>query len=115
MKNSTLAYIALNTKNSTKTHENEPSKPMITPTPPPILLSETEVAIKRLKRDKAPGDDGITVATLQDGGKPIASDLTNLYNQCLNQKRVPSAWKNAPVILIHKKGDTGDIKKLPTN
>ena len=30
--------------------------------------------------------------------------------ECLSDGRVPSSWKNASVVLIHKKGDTADIK-----
>ena len=78
--------------------------------PPPILPSEVRVAIKRLKRGKAPGEDNITTAVLQDGGEPIIKALTQLSNRCLSDGRVPSSWKSASVVLIHKKGDTADIK-----
>ena len=36
--------------------------------PPSILPSEVEASIKRLKRNKAPGEDNITGGILQDGG-----------------------------------------------
>ena len=78
--------------------------------PPPILPSEVRVAIKRLKRGKAPGEDNITTAVLQDGEEPIIKALTQLFNRCLSDRRVPSSWKNASVVLIHKKGDTADIR-----
>ena len=68
------------------------------------------VAIKRLKRGKAPGEDNNTTAVLQNGGEPIVKALTQLFNRCLSDGRVPSSWKNASVVLIHKKGDTADIK-----
>ena len=78
--------------------------------PPPTLPSEVRVAIKRLKHGKAPGEDNITTVVLQDGGEPIIKALTQLFNRCLSDGRVPSSWKNASVVLIHKKGDTADIK-----
>ena len=79
--------------------------------PPPLILpSEVRVAIKRLKRGKAPGEDNITTAVLQDAGQPIIKALTQLFNRCLSDGRVPSSWKKASVVLIHKKGDTTDIK-----
>ena len=78
--------------------------------PPPILPSEVRVAIKRLKRGKAPGEDNITTAVLLDGGELIIKALTQLFNRCLSDGRAPSSWKNASVVLIHKKGDTADIK-----
>ena len=92
-----------------------PALPATYEPPPPILPSEVRVAIKRLKRGKAPGEDNITTAVLQDGGEPIIKALTQLFNRCLSDGRVPSSWKNASVVLIHKKGDTADIKKLPTH
>ena len=39
--------------------------------PQSILLSEVEAAIKRLKRNKAPGEDNITGGILQDGGEAM--------------------------------------------
>ena len=38
---------------------------------PPILPTEVSAAIKRLKRNKAPGHDNITADVLKDGGEPI--------------------------------------------
>ena len=36
--------------------------------------------------------------------------LTDLFNTCLHHQQVPKAWKNALIVLIHKKGNTSDIK-----
>ena len=36
--------------------------------------------------------------------------LTDLFNTCLHHQLVPKAWKNALIVLIHKKGNTSDIK-----
>ena len=75
-----------------------------------ILRSEVEASIKRLKRNKAPGEDNITGGILQDGGDAMIQILTDLFNTCLHHQQVPKAWKNALVILIHKKRNTPDIK-----
>ena len=72
--------------------------------PPPILPTEVSAAIKRLKRNKAPGNDNIT------GGEPIVQMFTNMFNRCLREGKLPNSWKDASVIIIHKKGDTADIK-----
>ncbi|KAK4324385.1 hypothetical protein Pmani_004945 [Petrolisthes manimaculis] len=77
---------------------------------PPIMPSEVRAAIKQLKRDKAPGEDNITADILQDGGEPIIKVLTKLFNGCLISGKVPSCWKNAVMIIIHKKSDTADIR-----
>lgn len=81
-----------------------------TTTPPNILPSEVKAAINRLKRDKAPGEDNITAGLLQDGGEPVIRELTRLFNRCLTEGKVPHNWKNATVVIIHKKGDKADIK-----
>ena len=83
--------------------------------PPPILPTEVSAAIKRLKRNKAPGNDNITADVLKDGGEPILQMFTNMFNRCLREGKLPNSWKDASVIIIHKKGDTADIKKLQTD
>ena len=77
---------------------------------PEILPEEVEVSLKRLDRNKAPGDDNITGGMLLDGGATIVSLLTKLYNQCLQLRQVPKTWQNAVMVLLHKKGNTSDIK-----
>ncbi|KAK4328561.1 hypothetical protein Pmani_001037 [Petrolisthes manimaculis] len=66
--------------------------------------------MKKLKRDKGPGEDNLTADTLQDGGEPVVAILTKLFKRCLAEGKVPSCRKNVSVILIHKKGDTTNIK-----
>ena len=76
----------------------------------PILQSEVEASTKRLKRNKALGEDNITGGILQDGVDAMIQILTDLFITCLHHQQVPKAWKNALVVLIHKKGNTSDIK-----
>ena len=97
---------------NTRRPQDQPSTDLETDIvpPPPILISEVESAIKKLSRGKAPGEDGVTAGILKDGGQPIVDILTKLYNRCLSEGQVPSTWKNASVIILHKKGDKTDIK-----
>ena len=67
-------------------------------------------AIKRLEGNKAPGEANVTAGILQDWGKPIVKMFTKLFNRCIADGKVPSSWKNASVIILHKKEDTVDIK-----
>ncbi len=46
-----------------------------------------------------------------DGEEPIVQMFTNMFNRCLREDKLPNSWKDASVIIIHKKGDTADIKK----
>ena len=78
--------------------------------PPPTLPTEVSAAIKRLKRNKAPGNDNITADVLKDGVEPTVQMFTNMFNRCLREGKLPNSWKDVSVIIIHKKGDTADIK-----
>ena len=85
-------------------------------TPPPsILPTEVSAAIKRLKRNKAPGNGSIIADILKDGEEPLVQMFTNMFNRCLSEGKLPNSWKNASVILIHQKGDTADITKTQTD
>ena len=99
---------------STKLPQGQPSmqiqRDTLNTPPPPILPTEVSAAIKRLKQNKAPGNDNITAEVLKYGGEPIIQMFTNMFNRCLSEGKLPNSWKNASVILIHKKGDTADIK-----
>ena len=66
---------------------------------------------KKTRRNKAPGKDNITGGALQDGREAMIQLLTDLFNTWLHYSQVPKAWKNDLIVLIHKKGNTSDIKK----
>ena len=53
--------------------------------PPPILPTEVSAAMKRLKLNKAPGNDNIAADVLKDGGEPIVQMFTNMFNRCLSE------------------------------
>ncbi|MCJ3464047.1 reverse transcriptase family protein, partial [Klebsiella pneumoniae] len=77
---------------------------------PPVLTEEVMKALKEMQAGKAPGEDQITAELLKDGGQIILEKLASLYTQCLMTASIPESWKNANIILIHKKGDTKDLK-----
>ncbi|WP_265430092.1 RNA-directed DNA polymerase, partial [Klebsiella pneumoniae] len=77
---------------------------------PLVTKEEVKNALKSMKRGKAAGDDGITVDLLKEGGDIVLEKLTVLFSECLRTLKVPVAWKNANIILIHKKGDNKDLK-----
>ena len=97
---------------STKLPQRQPSVQIrnTRSTPPqPILPTEVSAAIKRLKRNKAPGNDSITAYVLKELGEPIVQMFTNMFNRCFREGKLPNSWKDASVIIIHKKGDTAYI------
>ena len=96
---------------SSKSSESKPN--IISPDQsaiPQVTVREVEVAIKEMKDNKAPGTDDITSDIIKIGGARIIKELTKLYNQIMEEKRIPVCWKEAKIILLHKKGDKTDIK-----
>ena len=97
---------------STKLHQGQPSvqiqRDTLNNPPPPFYKlrcghQATETTLVRLLE--------MTTDVLKDGGEPIVQMFTNMLNRCLSEGKLPNSWENASVILIHKKGDTTDIKK----
>ena len=74
------------------------------------MIDEVELAVKQMKNYKAPGLDDISSDILKLGGKEIYTQLASLYNQILKERKIPKEWKEAKIILLHKKGDREDIK-----
>ena len=96
---------------SSKSNENKPK--IVSPDQsalPEITEREVEAATKEMKDNKAPGTDDITSDIIKIGGRETIRELTKLYNQILDERRIPSCWKEAKVILLFKKGDKTDIK-----
>ena len=70
----------------------------------PYYSSEVEASLKRLKRNKALGDDNITGGILQRWRRGYKIKvLTDLFRTCLHHRQVPKAWKNALIVLRHNK------------
>ena len=71
-----------------------------------VHLNEAEVTkhLKALNPSKAPGPDLIPTAILKTHADQLAPSITKLFNTSLTQGKVPTLWKQANVIPIHKKG-----------
>ncbi|XP_072048908.1 uncharacterized protein [Amphiura filiformis] len=63
-----------------------------------------------MEDSKAPGTDDISSDVYKIGGAKINNQLARFYKQILTEKKIPTAWKEAKIILLHKKGDKEDIK-----
>ena len=77
---------------------------------PAVTIGEVRSALRDTKRGKASGSDNITIDQIKDAGEAALDKLAKLYTKCLENRKVPRAWKNANIILIHKKGDAKDLK-----
>ena len=76
----------------------------------PEFAEEVERAIKRMKRHKAQGVDGITSDIIKLGGPIVLTYLTNIFNNILKTKQIPDSWHEAKIVFLFKKGDPKDIK-----
>lgn len=72
---------------------------------PDITFEEVSAALAEMKNGKSPGEDGVPVEAIKFGGDTLLETITALFNKCLELEKVPIAWQNAAIILLHKKGD----------
>lgn len=70
----------------------------------PITAEAVRHKLDNLKTDAAPGPDGLHPKLLQLASAALAGPLSNLYRESLEQGILPSIWKSATVVPIHKKG-----------
>ena len=49
---------------------------------PEIVTSEVMLAIKEIKKGKSLGPDELDIDTIKEAGKPLAKELTKLFNCC---------------------------------
>ena len=77
---------------------------------PLVSLEEVKKALRGMKRGKAGGEDDLTIDLIIDAGDFLLIKLAKLYTKCIKEMSIPKAWKHFIMILIHKKGDTKDLK-----
>ena len=77
---------------------------------PDIDVGEIEIALRQLKNNKSPGDDGITTELLKAGGYPLLKELQGLFNSVIIQGITPKTWGESVVVLFFKKGDNTLLK-----
>ena len=77
---------------------------------PEILSWEVEAALRAMKNGTATSNDHINIKTLKAGEDTISKTLAKLYTKCLSERRIPTAWKNARMVIIFKKGSKKDLK-----
>lgn len=65
-----------------------------------------------MKRGESAGEGGITADRLKSGADIALEKLAVLFSECLNTQKVPIAWKNDNIILLHNKGDPKGVKNF---
>lgn len=68
-------------------------------------VDEISRAIRKLKNNKAPGNDTISAECLKNGGESLVRALYQLICQIWKEEEIPTSWKESIIVPIHKKGD----------
>ena len=76
---------------------------------PHILTCEVRTALKELKNNKCPGDDGIYNEYIKLGQEVLIPVLTQLFNEIITTEVIPREWETSTIILLHKKGTRDNI------
>lgn len=74
-------------------------------------ITDTEIAkiISTLKKSKASDVNGIDTNFLRTHAEALVQPITLLVNQSINQKTVPSVWKEAVITPVFKSGSKTQI------
>ena len=62
-----------------------------------------------MKNGTATGNDHVNIETLK-AEVIISKTLTKLYSKYLFERRIPTAWNNAKMMIIFKKGNKKNLK-----
>ena len=74
----------------------------------PITTDELHDCIKRLKRNKSPGIDGILSEMIKDGGDVLHNCLLVIFNLMLTN-HFPKQFSVGLITAVYKSGDKGDM------
>ena len=75
-----------------------------------FTLEELMIAIKRLKKKKSPGPDGVMGEFLIEAGAGILLPLLDIFNAVKNSKQPPEQWNAVVITMIYK--NKGSRKSL---
>ena len=75
-----------------------------------LTIAELNDAIKRLKPKRSPGKDGVCNEMIKKLGPSAREKLLQLYNLSWKTGVFPSAWKEAIIVPIPKKGKNPTLK-----
>ena len=75
-----------------------------------ISVHDCEEALKKMKKNKSPGLDGLPAEFYQTFWQDIKQVLVNAYNECFEKGELLPSQRKSVLSLIYKKGDKYDIK-----
>ncbi|MFH4973479.1 hypothetical protein AB6A40_000188, partial [Gnathostoma spinigerum] len=95
---------------SSKINITPPQLSNNTTTVPELLTSEVQFALSEMSKGKATGKDGISVEILEVGGLTLYRAIAQQFSHYLRRLKIPFIREESNTILLHKKGDTEDLK-----
>jgi len=75
----------------------------------PISREELDIALKKMKNFKAPGNDGLPAYIFKNLPEKAKDLMVKNYNKLLNGETLPDDWKEGTITTLFKKGDRLDI------
>ena len=69
-----------------------------------ITLEEVKNAVKKMKKGKFPGGDGLPVEIIRAGGECVLNKLLNSFNIAYTTENVPPNWQKGVMSPLFKKG-----------
>ena len=76
-----------------------------------LVLCEDDVykVLLNLDPSKAPAPDGLPTMVLMTCARELTPSLCALFNLSLAEGKLPTEWKDALVVPVHKKGKKEDV------
>lgn len=74
-----------------------------------IEINEVKAAIKKLKKNRAAGEDNIKAEAWMEGGEEMIEQLTRVLNKISTGGEIPVGWTKGQVVPVYKKGDRNKV------
>ena len=74
-----------------------------------ITCDEVQIALKKLKNNKAPGLDGVQAEMLKNAdNETIVKEICHVCNVIWREERIPEDWQTGLIVRLPKKGNLSD-------
>ena len=67
-----------------------------------------KAALRYVKNGRATGNDHIYIETLKAREDTMSKTIAKVYIKCLLERQIPTAWKNAKIMIIFNKVNKND-------
>ena len=74
-----------------------------------VKIMEVYKVLLNLNPSKAPGPGGLPAIVLKSCARELTPSFCEFFNSSLAEDKLPTEWKDALVVLVHKKGKKEDV------